>query len=156
MKQVLTLVYLVQNGAICLGQKKRGFGVGNWNGFGGKVEQKESIEAAAVRELKEESGVTARIEDLQKVAIINFFFADGRHMEVHAFFVDRWEGDPKETEEMNPAWFTFHDIPFERMWADDRYWLPRALKGEKLSGSVSFKADETSIEAMEWNATAAL
>ncbi|CAN0571511.1 unnamed protein product, partial [Ectocarpus sp. 12 AP-2014] len=40
--------------------KKRGFGEGKWNGFGGKVESGESVEEAAKRELMEEAGVTAR------------------------------------------------------------------------------------------------
>jgi 8-oxo-dGTP pyrophosphatase MutT (NUDIX family) len=34
--------------------KKRGFGEGRWNGVGGKVEPGESIEAALIREAKEE------------------------------------------------------------------------------------------------------
>ncbi len=34
---------------ILLGLKKRGFGSGKWNGFGGKVEANESIEEAAKR-----------------------------------------------------------------------------------------------------------
>ena len=36
--------------------KKRGFGAGKWNGFGGKVEPGETIVEAAVREVKEECG----------------------------------------------------------------------------------------------------
>jgi 8-oxo-dGTP diphosphatase/2-hydroxy-dATP diphosphatase len=44
---------------ILLGMKKRGFGVGRWNGFGGKVENGESIEEAALRELNEESSLVA-------------------------------------------------------------------------------------------------
>ncbi|CAN0261386.1 unnamed protein product, partial [Ectocarpus fasciculatus] len=45
---------------ILLGMKKRGFGEGKWNGFGGKVESGESVDEAAKRELMEEAGVTAR------------------------------------------------------------------------------------------------
>ncbi|CAN0403706.1 unnamed protein product, partial [Ectocarpus sp. 8 AP-2014] len=44
---------------ILLGMKKRGFGEGKWNGFGGKVESGESVEEAAKRELMEEAGLTA-------------------------------------------------------------------------------------------------
>lgn len=49
-KKVLTLT-LVRNvtGGILLGLKKRGFGVGKWNGFGGKVEPGETIPQAAAR-----------------------------------------------------------------------------------------------------------
>lgn len=42
---------------ILLGMKKRGFGMGKWNGFGGKVEPGETIEEGALREMAEESGV---------------------------------------------------------------------------------------------------
>lgn len=34
---------------VLLGYKKRGFGVGTWNGFGGKVEEGESIRNGALR-----------------------------------------------------------------------------------------------------------
>ncbi len=37
--------------------KKRSFGVGRWNGFGGKIEGKETIEEGAMRETTEESGI---------------------------------------------------------------------------------------------------
>ena len=60
-----TLVFLIKknNGSItdiCLAMKKRGFGKGRWNGVGGKVEAGETIEAAAMREAREEIGVTDR------------------------------------------------------------------------------------------------
>lgn len=45
----LTLVFVIEKSRILLGFKKRGFGVGRWNGFGGKVEKQESIEEAAKR-----------------------------------------------------------------------------------------------------------
>ena len=47
--KLLTLVLVVQPGRVLLGMKKRGFGVGKWNGFGGKVQPGESIEEAARR-----------------------------------------------------------------------------------------------------------
>lgn len=47
--KLLTLVLVVQPGRVLLGMKKRGFGVGKWNGFGGKVQLGETIEEAAKR-----------------------------------------------------------------------------------------------------------
>jgi hypothetical protein len=35
---------------------------------------------------------------------------------------------------MKPEWFSIKDIPFERMWASDRVWLPRVLAGENVHG----------------------
>jgi len=54
-KKVLTLVMPRREGRILLGMKKRGFGQGRWNGFGGKVEKGESVAEGAARELLEES-----------------------------------------------------------------------------------------------------
>ena len=63
-KKILTLVFLREDGRVLLGMKKRGFGAGKWNGFGGKVETGETITEAAVREVKEECGYIVNIEDL--------------------------------------------------------------------------------------------
>lgn len=151
MKKIFTLGFLLKENAICLALKKRGFGEGNWNGFGGKVEDDESIEAGIVREIGEESGVLVQESDLEKVAVAEFFFKDGKHLEVHTFFIYMWEGEPVETEEMKPTWFSYRDIPYEKMWSPDASWIPRALDGEKLKGEVYFNEDGKSIEKMEWN-----
>lgn len=47
--KLYTLAFVLDAGKILLGMKKRGFGAGRWNGFGGKVHPGESIEAAAKR-----------------------------------------------------------------------------------------------------------
>ena len=47
--KLYTLAFVLDAGRILLGMKKRGFGAGRWNGFGGKVDPGESIEAAAKR-----------------------------------------------------------------------------------------------------------
>ena len=51
MKKVFTLVFLRAGKQVLLGMKKRGFGVGKWNGFGGKLEPGESFAEGAVREV---------------------------------------------------------------------------------------------------------
>jgi 8-oxo-dGTP diphosphatase/2-hydroxy-dATP diphosphatase len=42
-KKLLTLCIIYQHSRILLGMKKRGFGAGRWNGFGGKVAMAETI-----------------------------------------------------------------------------------------------------------------
>jgi hypothetical protein len=49
MKKLLTLVLVTRPNQVLLGMKKRGFGQGKWNGFGGKVEKGETILEAAQR-----------------------------------------------------------------------------------------------------------
>ncbi len=50
-KKVLTLCLLHTDTHVLLGKKKRGFGAGKWNGFGGKVEAGESADSRLGREL---------------------------------------------------------------------------------------------------------
>ncbi|XP_078221898.1 uncharacterized protein LOC118150622 [Callithrix jacchus] len=44
-----TLVLVLQPQQVLLGMKKRGFGAGRWNGFGGKVQEGETTEEGAKR-----------------------------------------------------------------------------------------------------------
>ena len=50
-RKLLTLAFLRDGGNVLLGLKKRGFGKGKWNGFGGKVEEGETIIEAAARKV---------------------------------------------------------------------------------------------------------
>lgn len=125
-----------------LGKKKRGFGVGKWNGFGGKLEPGESIQAAAHREMLEESGVT--ILEMEERGMLLFSFEDDTpELEVHVFAVTRFAGEPRESEEMLPAWFAVNTLPQDQMWADDIYWMPLFLAGKKFRGTFHFKDSET-------------
>lgn len=138
MKKILTLCMVYNDTHILLGMKKRGFGQGRWNGFGGKIHPNESIEQAATRELKEEAGITPH--QITKRAILNFEFEnDPQILETHVFSVSRFLGTPQETEEMNPQWFEFSQILFQDMWPDDKYWIPFLLQGKNFWAHFYFK-----------------
>ena len=49
---------------------------------------------------------------------------------VHIYTTEVWNGEPVESEEMKPYWYKVEDIPYDRMWEDDKYWLPKVLNGE--------------------------
>lgn len=137
----LTALFLLKDDQILLAMKKRGHGIGRWNGVGGKVEAGESIEAAAKRECQEEIGVTPL--EIEKVAEIDFnelHQGERKTLHVHIFTSTKWSGEPVETEEMAPQWFNFNDIPYNEMWDDDTYWLPQILAGKKLR--AKFTMDE--------------
>lgn len=136
----VTLCLLQREGEVCLGMKKRGFGEGKWNGFGGKVAEGESIEAAAIRELAEEAGVSVEEEHLERIGEIDFHFLDKPDWDqrMHVFAIRTWEGEPTESEEMLPRWYTHEGIPYDDMWIDDKHWLPHALAGKKLKAEFAF------------------
>lgn len=142
MVKPLTLCVIQNETHILLGMKKRGFGAGRWNGFGGKVALGETVEAAAKRELLEECGLDAQV--LEKRGILRFEFATSSEaLEVHVFGVVKYDGEPVETEEMKPHWFKLTDIPFDKMWPDDRHWLPLFLEGKRLDGRFYFLDNDT-------------
>lgn len=122
---------------ILLGMKKQGFGAGKFNGFGGKVEEGESLEEAAARELKEEVGLVA--EDLRKRGILHFRGEEKEILEMHIFSASRFDGEPKESEEMKPEWFNLDKIPFDKMWPDDKFWFPFLLADKNFQGYFLFR-----------------
>jgi mutator protein MutT len=149
----VTLCFLIKDDKILLAVKKRslsGFNVaiGKWNGVGGKVDEGETIEAAAVREIGEEIGVKTAEKHLEKVGNIEFYFKDKPewNQEVHIFLVRNWDGEPKESEEMMPKWYSHNEVPFESMWQDDKYWLPSVLAGKKIEGKFNFINEGKNID----------
>ncbi|HET9174279.1 MAG TPA: 8-oxo-dGTP diphosphatase [Candidatus Saccharimonadales bacterium] len=138
--KLYTLMLLKRDGELLLAMKKRGFGAGRWNGVGGKVEKGETISEAAVRECDEEIGVQA--EHFSLVAVHDFLFPEGEDMRVFVYTCDQWSGEPVETEEMRPQWFSLDAIPYSEMWQDDIIWLPFVLAGKCLKGSFTFDSDD--------------
>lgn len=135
------LLFLIRDGEILLAMKKRGTGMGKWNGVGGKVVDGETVEAATVRECQEEIGVTPLA--LEKVAELDFQIpSQDFHNYTHVYFCRDWKGEPVETEEMAPTWFALGSIPYQAMWLDDQHWLPRVLQGERLRGWFLFDEHE--------------
>ena len=137
-----TLVFLITDDQVLLGMKKKGLGKGNWVGIGGKAEKGETIEGAAKREVAEE--IHVNVSELEKVAILNFYFPhikdEDWNQQVHVFITKTWKGDPKESEEIQPQWFKKSELPFDSMWDDAPYWLPKVLDNYKLE--AEFILDE--------------
>jgi 8-oxo-dGTP pyrophosphatase MutT (NUDIX family) len=143
----MTMIYLIKRTTqeVLLGHKARGFGAGNWNAFGGKVEYEEdvSIASSAARELLEESGLAFPRggDDLEHVGVLYFRYPQQsdkkkEFLEVHLYAVDVDSTPPisiealAESEEMNPIrWFPIDQVPLEKMWCDDKFWLKPLLFG---------------------------
>lgn len=144
-KRITTLCILHDEQRVLLAMKKRGFGAGRWNGYGGKVLPAESIEESAIREVLEESGM--QVEELQSAGVLTFDMPDEQlFIEAHLFRIKKYSGDPSESEEMKPNWFDHSLVPYEKMWADDNIWLPHFLKGKNVKAHFTFKGDTEIID----------
>ncbi len=132
-----TLLYIIKDNKILLAEKKRGFGVGKLNGVGGKIENDESIEQAMLRETMEEIGVTP-IDFEQRATIhFDFFYKGEKEKEdTYVFVASNYIGELIETEEMKPKWFELKNLPFEKMFSDDRLWLNSLIEGKKFEANI--------------------
>ena len=39
---------------------------------------------------------------------------------------------------MKPQWFDLQELPFDKMWLDDKYWLPVFLKDKKFEAKFVY------------------
>lgn len=148
---IRTICFPINDKGILLAMKLTGFGAGNYNGFGGKFDREQGdiiIEDTAVRELAEESTLTATVADLDKRAIIDFFFPANPlfNQRVHVYFLNRWTGIPQRTKEMAPELFKVEEIPYKKMWDSDRTWLPYLLEGRKIYAIFNWKNDNKTVD----------
>jgi 8-oxo-dGTP pyrophosphatase MutT (NUDIX family) len=136
-----TLCFLISRNSVLLAMKKRGFGAGRWNGVGGKPETGESIFSAAKRETQEEIKVIPN--KMRLVAKLDFYFpyiplTEDWNQQVVVYLAEEWTGQPMETDEMKPRWYDKNKLPYDKMWADDKIWLPHVLADKKVKAEFYF------------------
>jgi 8-oxo-dGTP diphosphatase len=137
--QQVTLCFIERAGQVLLIRKLRGIGAGKINGPGGKVEDGETPLAAAIRETQEEIGVTPVGPELR--GELYFYFRGGPTLQCLVFLARDFVGTPVRTAEAEPLWFAADALPYDEMWADDRYWLPLVLAGERFHGAVEVEGE---------------
>ena len=133
---------------VLLIHKKTGLGAGKINGPGGKLEDGESALESAVRELREELHI--RPTDLEKMGVLYFQFVDGLALQCTVFRGFHFEGVPTETREARPIWYPMDEIPFEKMWEDDVFWLPGMLQGGKFDAWFHFDGETMLSHRIDW------
>ncbi|MEU9416021.1 methyltransferase, FxLD system [Streptomyces sp. NPDC048272] len=93
------------SGRVLLGRSTRGM----WELPGGRIDSCESAPSAAVRELQEESGLTARVEDAHLIAILHDDRADVRRVTA-VVRVTSWGGELGLPEPDRFVRWEFHDL----------------------------------------------
>ena len=134
---IWTICFLVKENKVCLAMKKRGHGVGRWNGTGGKPLEGEELEETAKRETQEE--IEVEMLDVEKVADIEFKDLPTKTSHfATAYICTKWKGTPAETDEMRPQWFDIENIPYDLMWSADKIWIPLVLSGRRVKAVFEY------------------
>lgn len=133
------LCFIRDKDQVMLIHKKTGLGKGKINAPGGRIEQGETPEQAAIRETQEEIGLTCT--DMKEVGKLHFIFTDGYSLRGTVFVTEKYEGELIETYEAKPFWCPIEKIPYDKMWEDDQYWLPEVIHGAYIKGYFIFDND---------------
>lgn len=144
------LCYIRNGGRVLLQLRTGGlFGEGLWNGPGGHVEDGESPKQAAVREVREETGLTVR--DLLYHGILTYYFGEAAEPAylVHIFSTDCFEGDPRPSREGQLEWFSENHLPYGHMFPDEPHWVPSLLAGYSFHGTFRISDDLTQVISHE-------
>lgn len=136
----LALVVDLERRRVLLGRKLRGFGEGKVIAPGGKLEAGESALEAAVRELAEETSLSAVVRDARSVGELLFTWADPQRtpFRVSLVMIERWTGEAEASAELSPFWCPLDEIPYADMWDDDRIWLPNVLRGDVVTATIGY------------------
>lgn len=113
MVQVGVGIFVIRDGKILLGKRKKNPGKGTWQLPGGKMEFSESPEQCAIRELKEETSLIGK--NPKPLTWVNSFFEnDGIHFISLLMIITDFEGTPTNIEPEaceGWEWFTLGSLP---------------------------------------------
>ncbi|KAF7300703.1 S-adenosyl-L-methionine-dependent methyltransferase [Mycena chlorophos] len=148
-----TNAFVLQGDKILLGLKRRGLGIHKSaclcsTNVGGKVEPHEAVREAALRELQEEAGITAPLEP---AGTLLFVVPGEKWAHIDIFRAEEYSGTITPSEEMLPEWFNKANIPYEKMWDTDRYWLPLLLAKTPFAVRADFdRQDAETYVVRRW------
>lgn len=110
-------------------KKKNDMNEGKWMGVGGHIEKGETPEQAAIREIKEETGLI--VESLNYVGVVKFINDDYDEL-MHLFTVDSFKGELIECNEGELKWIPIKDIYNYPMWEGDKAFLPLLVNNSEF------------------------
>ena len=138
-KMETTLLLMIKDGKILLGEKKKGFGKGKLNGPGGKIEPGETPEQGMIRETMEEVGITpTKYKEMGTVEFVEWYKGGEQNVIFYLYVATEYEGKLKESDELKPYGFDLDNIPYDKMFEDDSYWMPIVLEGNKIQAFFEY------------------
>jgi len=136
MLKLATLVYVRRSGQTLMLHRVKKSGdihYGKWNGLGGKFEPGESPEACAIREVREESGLTLHNPELRGVLTFPQF-RSGEDWYVFVYVAHSFSGTQIHSTEGQLAWIDDERLLDLPLWPGDRIFLPWLQQKRFFSG----------------------
>ncbi len=118
------------------------------NGPGGKIEPGETPVQAIKREVAEETSLVIHEPTSHGLVRLVLTGPQPHELLIHIFSVTEFSGEPRGVEDL-VHWYPRGRLPFERMWPDQRYWLPLVLDGGRLEVSCLFDEARFALEQCE-------
>jgi len=119
-----TLCYIEKDGKYLMlyrNKLKNDPNKGKWLGIGGKLEDGETPDDAAVREVYEETGL--RLISYKYRGIVNFISDIYPDEAMHLYYSDDFEGEVKECDEGDLKWIEKGRLSELPMWEGDKIFL---------------------------------
>lgn len=123
-----TLIFIIRGDRVLLlrGAAHKRIWANKYNGIGGHIERDEDVYAAAVREVREETGLV--VDDLRLAGLINIDGDQPAGIMLFVFTATSRSGDPIPSEEGSPEWINRDQLAQIDLVEDLPAILPRALE----------------------------
>lgn len=146
-----TLCYLLQGDEVLLLhriKKKNDLNQDKWIGVGGKFEDKESPEDCALREIREETGLT--VTRWQYRGIVTFVSDRWETEYMHLFTADEFTGQLKECDEGVLEWIAWKRMLELPHWKGDEIFLSLIEREDVpfFSLKLHYDANDTLLSAV--------
>ena len=138
--KLATLCYVQHNDKTLMlyrNKKENDYHEGKWNGLGGKFEPGESPEECAIREVKEESGLTVSNPKLK--GFITFpMFDTVEDWYVFCFVFDGYEGELIDSPEGKLEWIDNYKLMELNLWEGDKNFIPWLFQDKMFSAKFNY------------------
>lgn len=142
--KLATLCYVTkENKTLMLyrNKKQNDYHEGKWNGLGGKFEIGETPEECAVREIKEEAGLT--VKSMKLKGFITFPLFDGKEdWYVFLFVIDKFDGDLIDSPEGKLEWIDNNKLLELNLWDGDKIFIPWLFQEKFFSAKFNYERGE--------------